>query len=32
MGAPGQPNAYNGYPGTMPQPGYVPEEHDDDFD
>jgi len=32
MGGPGQPNDYHGYPGTMPQPGYVPEEHDDDFD
>ncbi|PYZ93569.1 hypothetical protein CR194_10420 [Salipaludibacillus keqinensis] len=25
-------NQMNGYPGMMPQTGYVPEEHDDDFD
>lgn len=29
---PGQGNQNNGYPGAMPQPGYIPEEHDDDFD
>lgn len=30
--APNATNYPNGYPGTMPQQGYIPEEHDDDFD